>query len=146
MVDKKIVKKLISDLEKNIYCRLKPSKIEGVGIFAIRDIPKGVKLFKTSKKIKFIGINPDLIFDNPKIDDEAKKMVKDFCAIEKGKLYLPDISLNEMDIGFFINYSRKPNVSSRNGEDFFALRDIKKGEELTVDYSSYCDKDKIIVK
>ena len=34
-------KRLLGNL-KNTYCRLKPSNIEGVGVFAIRDIPQGV--------------------------------------------------------------------------------------------------------
>jgi len=39
-------KKLIKNLENDIYCRIKPSKKHGVGVFAIRDIPKGINPFK----------------------------------------------------------------------------------------------------
>lgn len=139
MTDKKNIRKIIKDLEENIYCRLRPSKIDGVGVFAIRCIPKNTKISKTIRKIKFIGINPKLIFKNARIDRAVKQMVKDFFVIWKGKLYLPNLSLNEIDISFFINHSKKPNVIYKK-EEFFTLRDIKKGEELTADYRSYCDK------
>jgi len=133
-------KKFIQDLEKNIYCRLKSSKIEGIGVFAIRYIPKNTKIFKTTRKTKFIGIDPKLVFSNPRIDRAVKQMVRNFFFVWKEKLYLPNFSLNEIDISFFVNHSKKPNVIDKNGEEFFALRNIKKGEELTVDYRGYCDK------
>jgi len=133
-------KKLIQDLEKNIYCRLKPSKIEGIGVFAVRHIPKNTIIFKTVRKTKFVGIDPELVFSNPRIDGAVKQMVRDFFVVWRRKLYLPNFSLNEIDISFFVNHSKKPNVIDKNGEEFFALRNIKKGEELTVDYRGYCDK------
>ena len=137
MTDKKIIRKIIKDLEENIYCRLRPLKIEGVGVFAVRDIPEGTNIFKLTRKTKFIAVNPKLVFENQKINKEIKKMVKDFYVITKKKLYLPNFSLNEIDISFFLNRSDNPNVIDKDGEEFFALRDIKKGEELTVDYGNY---------
>lgn len=139
MDNKKLVGKIIKDLEENIYCRLKPSKINGVGVFAIKDIPKGTNIFKQTKKVKFIAVDQKLVFQNQKIDKEVKKMVKDFYTVVKGKIYLPNFSLNEIDISFFLNRSKSPNVVDEKGEEFFALRDIKKGEELTADYANYSD-------
>ena len=31
---------MLNHLRQNIYCRLKPSPVHGIGVFAIRDIPK----------------------------------------------------------------------------------------------------------
>lgn len=136
-------KKIIKDLEKNIYCRLKPSSINGIGVFAIRDIPQKTELFKTIRKTRFIYVDPRVVFENLKIHPIVKEMVKDFCAIKNGKLYLPNFSLNEIDISFFVNHSKNPNTLAKEGERFFALRDIKRGEEITVDYEQYCDKEDI---
>ena len=86
-----------------------------------------------------MAVNQKLVFANQKIDKEVKRMVKDFYVIMKNKLYLPNFSLNEINISFFLNRSKNPNVTDKDGEDFFASRNIKKGEELTVNYSNYSD-------
>lgn len=140
MKNGKMIKKLVSDLESNVYCRLKPSKIQGIGVFAIKEIPKGAKIFKTSRKIKFIGIAPEIILKNRKISQAVKKMAKDFFVISDKKLYLPNCSLNEIDISFYVNHSEKPNAIAKNGENFFAVRRIRKGEEITANYKKYCDE------
>lgn len=139
----KKARQIIRDLEENVYCRFKPSKLGGVGVFAIRDIPKGAEIFKMSKKTRFVGIDPRLVFDNDKIAPGVKEFVRDFCAVTDRKLYLTDSGLNSMDISFALNHSKDPNVVDRNknGEDFFALKKIKEGEELTIGYHSYCDPD-----
>ena len=41
---------ILEHLKNNIYCRLKPSKIHGVGVFAIRNIPKNTNPFKEFDK------------------------------------------------------------------------------------------------
>lgn len=140
MRKRKMIKKLVKDLEFNVYCRLKPSKIQGIGVFAIKEIPKGTEIFKTSRKIKFIGVTPEIILKNRKISQAVKKVVKDFFVILDKKLYLPNCSLNEIDISFYVNHSEKPNAIAKNGENFFTTRRIKKGEEIKVNYKEYCDE------
>ena len=34
----------IDDLNKTVFCRLGPSKIHGIGVIAIRDIPEGTRI------------------------------------------------------------------------------------------------------
>jgi SET domain-containing protein len=140
MKNRKTVKKIIKDLEDNIYCRLRPSKIQGVGVFAIKKIPKGTKIFEGVRKIKFINISPKIIFQNKKINPAVKKMVKDFFVIFEKELYLPNCSLNKIDISFYVNHSENPNIAAKDGEIFFAIRNIKKGEEITANYKEYCDE------
>lgn len=41
-------KVLLKNLQNDIYCRIKPSKKHGVGVFAIKDIPKNTNPFKTT--------------------------------------------------------------------------------------------------
>jgi SET domain-containing protein len=43
-----------------------------------------------------------------------------------------------MDVAWYLNHSRMPNVAVANAEalDFVTLREIKAGEELTVDYDT----------
>ena len=133
-------KKIIRDLEKNIYCRIGRSRIDRVGVIAVRDIQKGTNPFLGVPQNKYTLVESDKVLKNPKIHIEVKKMVKDFYSIRDGKIYFPDCSLNGINISFFMNTSKKANVGTKDGETFFAKKRIKKGEELLVDYDLFSDK------
>lgn len=124
---------------KNTYCRLKPSKIEGVGLFAIRDIPKGVDPFFGIKHQRWYEFTSKELEG---IDKEVLNMIGDFFVIEKDKsVYIPEYGLNSIDISFFINNSKTPNVKTTDGGlNFVTLREIKKGEEITTSYADYDNK------
>ena len=135
---KEIIKKI-----KNTYCRIKCSKIEGVGIFAIRDIPKGKDPFFGCPKQKW----QELTFnDYKKLDKEIIKMIDDFFVIEEDKsVYVPENGLNGMDISFFLNNSKNPNLKivgdgKKTAVSFVSAKKIKKGEELTVSYATFDEK------
>ena len=102
-----LAQKFIEDLEQNVYCRLRPSKIEGVGIFAVRDIPKDTDPFKSFLPYKFVEVNADAVLKNPKIDPAVKKLASDMYSILDGKLYLYRGGLNGIDISFFFKPFRK---------------------------------------
>lgn len=128
-------KKDIIENIKNTYCRLMASSIAGVGVFAIRDIPKGINPFKCIKELQYFQFNLD---DFGKLDKEVYKMVDDFFVIEKDKtLTVPENGLNCMDISFFVNHSDKPNMVTEEGRYFITSRKVKKGEEMTVGYDTY---------
>jgi SET domain-containing protein len=40
---------------------------------------------------------------------------------------------------WYLNHSKKPNMAADENYDFYSLRRIKNGEELTVDYDTYAD-------
>lgn len=139
-------KKILNSLE-NTYCRLKPSATHGVGVFAIRLIPKGQELF--------IGIiNPTVTykfeaFELSHLDKAVKKMVEDFfTADESGKIInIPIGGVNGMDISYFLNHSDRPNVKTIDGgSTFVALKTIKKGRELKVNYNTFDCQTKISLK
>lgn len=119
-----------------VYARIQPSKLHGVGVFAIRDIPKGTKLFPDD--------NADLVWrkrDALKLDDlpkEIRNLYDQFCLIkDKGKTYGCPKSFNLMTIAWYLNHSKEPNVGCDKNYRFFALKSIRKGEELTADYGAY---------
>ncbi|MCX6740416.1 MAG: SET domain-containing protein [Candidatus Parcubacteria bacterium] len=120
---------------KNTYCRLRPSAVEGVGVFAIRDIPEGTDPFG-NESLEWIKFQMDELKD---LDEEILKLVDDFCVIEEDRsVYIPETGFNGMDISFFVNNSTTPNLKTIDGgEKFVTIRNIKKGEELTVAYSTY---------
>ena len=132
----KQTKKKTYEFLMNTYCRLKPSKISGVGVFAIRDIPKNTILFKGQINEKWYKFKMEELKN---LDKEILKMVDDFFVIEKnGIVSIPKSGLNGMDISFFVNNSKNFNAKTiDNGFTFSTIRKIKKGEEVTVAYSDY---------
>lgn len=134
-MDKETVLKKLN----NTYCRLKKSGIQGVGVFAIRDIPGGINPFKGIHIQKWLELN---MSELQKLDKEILQMIDDFCVIEKdGTVLIPENGLNGMDISFFVNHSSEPNLKTIDeGFTFVTLRKINKGEELTVGYETYDHK------
>jgi len=133
-------KKKILDKIQNTYCRLRPSKNHGVGVFAIRDIPRNTKLFSGVSKYRWHKFN---IADFKNVDPEIIKMIDDFAVIEKdGEVYLPSCGLEGLDMSFYLNHSSKPNVRTTDDGvnlaiNFATTRKIKKGEELMTSYSDF---------
>lgn len=135
--------KLLNNLENETYVRLKASPLQGVGVFAIRDIPKGVNPFKMANKVKYKSIKVstnELKYVHP----EVKKMITDFIEPDGKGYYIPENGLNSLDISFYLNHSSNNNlaiVDDDNDEysSFETLRPIKKGEELLIDYKDYKD-------
>lgn len=136
-----MTKKKLEILEnlKNTYCRLRPSKIQGIGVFAIRDIPKGKNPFFGVKKHRWHKFD---ISELKKLDKEVLGLIDSFFVIHKnGTVEVSDYALNGMDISYFLNNSKKPNIKTINdGENFVTMRKIKKGEELSVSYATYDEK------
>ena len=131
-------KKILKNLQ-NTYCRLKASKIEGVGVFAIRDIPEGTDPFKGACKQKWIKFH---MADFINLENEILELIDSFYVIHNdGTVWISEYGLNGMDISFFLNDSKKPNLKTTDdGANFKTLRKIKKGEELTVAYATYDEK------
>lgn len=137
---------VIFDLQHNIYCRIKPSKVHGIGVFAIRDIPKNTNPFITLRKDEeiLLDIEESLIMDNKMIHPEVKTLVKDFYTVRDGKIEFPARGLNEIDISFFMNTATVPNIGTNDeGETFYALRKIETGEELLINYADITDKTEV---
>jgi len=112
------------------------SSIHGIGVIAIRNIPKNTNPFKGIKRQKWAEVDTDEL---KHLDKEVKKMISDFYAVGKnGKFEINEDGLNGMDISFFLNNSKTPNIKRINGgHDIVTLRKIKKNEELTEAYSSF---------
>ncbi|QQG52417.1 MAG: SET domain-containing protein [Candidatus Falkowbacteria bacterium] len=124
------------------YTRLGISKIQGIGVFAIRDIPNNKKIFEgeTSKLIWFSKKKVD------KLEPALRKLYEDFCILEGDKYGAPD-NFNNISIGWFLNHnSKNPNVRCNRNCDYVSTKKIKAGEELSVDYSSFADNHHFLTK
>lgn len=138
-------KSLLNNLKKDTYCRIGISTIPGagVGVIAINDIPKGTLPFKICGRQRNDTIVHISEEDLKKLDPAVRKLVKDFFFVTKydDKVYYPVTSKgpNSMDISFYLNHSDNPNLDLvSNGKsyyDFQTNRDIRKGEELFINYN-----------
>ena len=120
-----------------VYVRLQPSTIHGIGCFAIRDIPEDIDPFLGSGSgDEYSVVDMDEIKE---LSPEIQKLYSDFCGEEDGKYYCP-LSFNRMDIAWYLNHSKNPNVIAKDTggvSTFVTMRPIKAGEELTVDYDTF---------
>jgi hypothetical protein len=121
---------------EGVCTRLMPSKIhkDGIGVFAIKYIPKGTEIFA--------GDDSELVWlESRELDGlptNIRQLYDDFCVIkDKGRHYGCPKNFNCMTVGWYLNHSKNPNVESDDQFNFLAKRDISEGEELTVDYDTY---------
>jgi SET domain-containing protein len=129
--------KLINELQHQTYVMLQPSPVHGIGVFAIRDIPKGTRnMFST-------GIGEWIKIPAGEVDalpEHSRKLVETYCLYDEENYFIPDYGFKVMDLVLYLNHSDTPNIISINeGEQFETVRDIKTGEELLVDYGTLVD-------
>lgn len=124
----------------HVYARLRPSQIHkgGVGVFAIRNIKKGAHLFPGDDE-NLIWVERRKVAKTPA---EIRKLYQDFAVLKNGKYGSPQ-NFNLLTVAWYLNEPKagsKPNVRcDPKTYKFYALRDIRAGEELTVNYSTYSE-------
>ena len=122
---------------RDVYCRLGVTE-HGVGVVAIRPIPKGTDPFKNCDPFADVLRISEAEFESYEAPEEAKRLVRDFCALQDGVYYVPSYGIDAIDKSYFLNHSDTPNMATPDrGETFVAARDIEPGEELTADYGLY---------
>lgn len=130
---------LLAELAGNTWVMIKSSPIEGIGVFALRDIPKGCRSMfsKANEQEQWISITKTEVENLP---DHAKALIENYCLYDDEHYFVPDYGFKKMDLVNFLNHSDTPNVISINDGEFFeAIRDIKKDEELVIDYGEIVD-------
>lgn len=106
-------------------CKLKLSEIDGIGLFAEEDIKKGEIIYK-STQINRILVNKNIV---------EKEFPKDLSLFFKRYSYLVKQEyVMDYDETRFTNHSDDPNTTDSNIDLTIAIKDIKKGEEITTDY------------
>lgn len=135
-------KKLLDNLS-NTYCRLKPSG-HGIGVFAIRNIPKNTNPYLNCRKVRWFKFNKKEI---AKLPQEISQMIEEDYGHDGEYNYIPYHGLNGNDISFYHNHSLRPNIITIDrGQTFITIQKIKKGEELLANYKTYAPEDKILTK
>lgn len=110
---------------------LAPSKIHGLGVFTNQHISEGEQVISLEYELCFTS---DALHKLPPI---VRQYIMHHSYKRTGRWFLP------MDNERFLNHSDKPNLiyigPEYSGE--VAARDIEQGEELTVNYHTYDERE-----
>ena len=106
---------------------IKPTE-HGVGVFATHAIKEGayLRLFGEEDKTSDVSV-----IRNKK---DVPEFFRSYC-VDRGDLVRCPKDFGCMEIGWHVNHSSAPNAEHKKYE-FYALRDIAVGEEITIDYNT----------
>lgn len=113
--------------------RLAPSKIHGIGVFALRDISKGEKLYADVRPTVYTLTYADTKKLRPKI---REIILGQWPNIINGSHF----AYPTTRIQAFVNHSDTPNYDGQNDVMF---TDVKVGEEITENYRVIQNYEKI---
>lgn len=115
---------------------LAPSKIEGIGLFAQKPIPKGTKIWEFTPGFD-LELSPEEV---DHLAECSRERILNYAYFNAQKMRHILCS----DDARFMNHSEDPNVmdvgfdnGNGNEGEAFAARDIAPDEELTEDYRTY---------
>ena len=115
-----------------VLIEIRPSKLGGVGIFAVRDFKQGEVIipadgYEFQKPIPWSKLE--------EFDDSFKRLVGIHCSGTPEGFWPPeDLDFNNLMIEWYFNHSCEGNVGFDEPGNYLAIRDIKKDEELYFDY------------
>lgn len=127
----------VAQLNDTVRCTLKPSRIDGVGVFAIQNIRRGERCYCTPNMIpRFYTLTFTQLDD---LVPEVKELIlQRWASIVNGSIFCSPN--DDAHLLMFVNHSINPNYDVVSDT---ALRDIKKGEELFEDYRAMDNWEKV---
>lgn len=131
-MNQSLKEKLMSLLRSNTLIALRPSPIQGIGVFAITDIEAGRGGLFSDDNSEWVSIPKQEVATLP---EHSRFMVENHCLYDDENYFIPEYGFKLIDPVIFLNHSDQPNLRSINdGQDFITLRAIRAGEELFIDY------------
>ena len=128
---------VLRELREDTYVALRPSGVAGVGVFAIRDIPKGCRTIFSPPPTGDDGYVAIPRAEIETLPVHSRYLVETYCLFDEESYYVPKEGFKKMDLVSFLNHSDTPNVRSiDDGAWFEAMVDISAEEELFVDYGT----------
>lgn len=113
-----------------VKTKLKESKIDGIGLFANQDILKGSAIWRLNDGLSYNKYTKEEWDDLKRnLSPESFGQISKYSYILKGE----DNYNVDLDDSRFINHSDGPN-SVISGGNLIAVKDIKDGEEITMNY------------
>jgi len=120
---------------EGVYARIGRSRVHGVGVLAIRDIPAGILVFRGESE-RVVWVPRATV---RRLPPAMRQLYEDFGMLWGDQLGVPP-TLNMLSVGWYVNHSERPNVEADEEGRFRTLRRIRKGEELTADYRTFTDE------
>ena len=120
---------------EHVYARIGLSRIHGVGVVAIRDIPVGTRLFRDEDE-RAVWVRRGVVRRLPR---HLRALYEAFGMLWGDWLGVPR-TFNMLTVGWYLNHSDEPNVEADDDGRFHTLRRIRRGEELTADYRTFADE------
>jgi SET domain-containing protein len=118
-----------------VYTRIGPSRIDGVGVIAIRPIPARTLLFRGEHE-RAVWLQRTTVRRLPKA---LRALYEDFGMVAGSQIGVPP-NLNQLSVGWYVNHADEPNCVVGDDGRFRTLRRIRIGEELTADYRTFVDE------
>jgi SET domain-containing protein len=130
---------LLEELRFYHYAMIRPSAVHGIGVFAVRPIPKGCRSIFSKEPGEWVRLSFEEVAALP---EASRYMIETYCLFDDQAYFVPAGGFKAMDIALYLNHSDEPNVQSIDeGAEFEALRDIQPGEELFIDYGTIVDSE-----
>jgi len=153
-----MIEKILDRLNNKTYCKVQSSDIHGVGVFAIKDIPTGIAPWTTLNHREFGGAVGITMGNLLNIDESVRKVLLDYNLLDANiknvidendtrflrqtvqfigeHIFIHPYEMEVLHISQFLNASTDPNLKLEPDEltPYRTIREIKTGEELTVDY------------
>lgn len=122
---------IIDSINIHAKTKLAPSLVcDGVGVFAITEIPVGFTLFEDV--IADSDYIPYTVIQDTRIISHLRSM----CNSDEFGIYLSR-TYNNINMSYYVNHSDIPNVyHDLVADKYVAIRDITPGEELTCKYTN----------
>lgn len=126
-------RKLLQQLQYDTYVMLKSSAVHGIGVFAIKDIPKGCREIFSRGMGEWIKVS---IPEVEALPEHSRSLIETYCLFDEENYFVPEYGFKMLDLVIYLNHSAEPNILSIDGgEEFEAIADIPAGQELLVNYS-----------
>jgi hypothetical protein len=122
---------------KAVFVKLMPSIIDGVGVFAIRNIKMGdIPLVVNSDN--WVLLTKEQVEAMPPVE---RRLAKHYSLrLADGSRIVPR-DLNQPGTEAYLNHSDYPNVTYDDEYNFIAICDIDVGEELFIDYEYIAERE-----
>jgi hypothetical protein len=125
------------------FARPGASRVHGVGVFAVCNIPKGT-IIAPCKGISGSWQTLEWAFEN-EVEPGVINMMQDYvCSPDyscKDFVFVPRDPMTTYPLQMLMNHSSSPNIAVNSNHQLEAIQDIRVGDELFEDYLCVCGED-----